>query len=212
MEINDWLGLMDQRTTLLQQSLISRNALFCNCHCLNKSLQENSKRNAGAGLVTTGQMAASIPNKSPKEQIICVSIVLFPKTLCSIYNFSRCQYRLYFFRIQCWMKLSQSEISPEVEKYGQRFKELICNISFLCLQINSEGPQAQTPIRLKKKPALMECTEMFLLMKQWILHYLSYLCLSWYRILPFGSDNYHAVMSHCIDFLFPLTATSNSFP
>lgn len=106
MEINDWLGLMDQRTTLLQQSLISRNALFCNCHCLNKSLQENSKRNAGAGLVTTGQMAASIPNKSPKEQIICVSIVLFPKTLCSIYNFSRCQYRLYFFRIQCWMKLS----------------------------------------------------------------------------------------------------------
>lgn len=106
MEINDWLGLTDQRTTPPRQSLISRNVVSCNCCCLEKACKENSKRNARAGLVTTEQMAASIPNKSLKEQIICVSIVLFPKMLCSIYNFSRCQYRLYFFRIQCWMKLS----------------------------------------------------------------------------------------------------------
>ena len=58
----------------------------------------------------------------------------------------------------------------------------------------------------------MECTEMILLIKQWILHCLSYLYLSWYRIPSYGSDNYHAVMSYYIDFLFPLTATSNSFP
>ena len=106
MEINDWLELMDQTATPPRQSLISRNALSCDCSCLSKSLQENSKRNARPGLVTTEQMAVSIPNKSPKEQIICVSIVLFPKMLCNIHNFSGCQYRFYFLRIQCWMELS----------------------------------------------------------------------------------------------------------
>ena len=39
MKINDWLGLMDQRTTPPRQLLISRNVLSCNCRCLNKSLQ-----------------------------------------------------------------------------------------------------------------------------------------------------------------------------
>ena len=124
---------MDHRVTPPRQSLISRNALCCNCNCLNKSLQENSKRNARLVPVTTEQMAVSIPDKSPEEQITCVSTVLFPKMLCSVYNFSRCQCRLYFFRIQCWMELSYRVISLYVEENRQHLKELICNISFLNL-------------------------------------------------------------------------------
>lgn len=77
MEINDWLGLMDQRATPPRQSLISKNALSCNCKSLNKSLPENSKRNARPALVTTEQMAVSIQNNSPEEQIICVQLLCF---------------------------------------------------------------------------------------------------------------------------------------
>jgi hypothetical protein len=106
MEINDWLKLMDQRATPPRQSLISRNALNCNCNSLNKNLQENSKRNARPVHVTTEQMAVSIANKSPKGQIICVSIVLLSKMLCSIYNFLRCQCRIVFLQDSMQMELS----------------------------------------------------------------------------------------------------------
>lgn len=111
MEINDWLELMDQRTFPLRHSLISRNALNWNCNHLNKSLKENSERNTRPVHVTTEQMAVSIASKSPEGQIICVSIVLFSKLLCSIYNFRRHQGRLYFFRTQCCWK------RPDLEFY-----------------------------------------------------------------------------------------------